>query len=248
MRNWKVIVDKKEYKGSVPADWNEMDEKRFNLLVWLADGGISAEDFFSSYFGLPKKVLAKLDMFTVYTLGSLLLSINEKVMMNKFIIPTVKLGKNVFVSPTEGLTGMTFQQFISIDTYYTWYIQLKQKEYLVGMAVCMYLKEGEGIQDFDAEERNAIWQQAQDIVLNCLLTNWTFVKCWLAKCYPYLFAGGGSDTTPGKKVKPSNAWSEIMDSLVEDDLTRIESYKKLECMDVIRILNRRIKEQREMKK
>lgn len=247
MRHFEIIIKGKKYQGDVPADWSEMDSMRFRSLVALSDGKMSSEHFFCSYFGLNAAVAAKLDMYTVFKLCQLILSA-ENVTLDKFIIPDVTSGSHLFVAPYPQLANMTFQQFMTVDTFYTWYLQTKERKYVQMMAMCLYLKEGENVESFDEDERLKQWESVESSKVNALLLNWTFIKNWLSKCYPYLLPSGGKEQEQPKqnnKIKMFNAWSEVMDTLVGEDLTRIESYKNLQCMDVLRILNRRIKESRE---
>lgn len=60
-------------------------------------------------------------------------------------------------------------------------------------------------------------------------------------------AAGDDDAHQHGSKKISNTWLEIFDTLVQEDLSKIEAYKKVEAMDVIRIVNRRIKEQKHKK-
>lgn len=246
MRQITIDIKGKKYESSIPSGWGDMDDKHFIALLHLVLDDTDV-DSLSEYFGMPKSVLNKIDMYTAYTLGTLIPQLKEDTALNHFIIPEIVSNKNQkFVSPASELYNMTFQQFITIDTFYIWCSQTKNWDYKKKMAEVMYMKEGETLDDVDIDVRDKEWNHVPLIYFDALFVNWVMIKNWLSGCYPHLFPRGGGEEKPTNgKVKMSNTWSEIMDALVGDDLTRIESYRKLQCMDVLRILNRRIKEQRE---
>lgn len=246
MRHIALEIKGKKYSSSVPSGWEDMTDKCFLCLIELAEDGSMSD--YARYFSLPQDALSKIDVYTTYCLGSLIPALKPDTALSRFIIPEILsvASKSKFLSPAQELYGMTFQQFITIDTYYAWYQQTKKEEYLLYMAMCTYMKADEKFEDIDESLRLKEWSSVPKIYLKALLLNWTMIKNWLCKCYPQLFPKGAAAEKPADgKIKMFNAWSEIMDALVADDLTRLESYKRLECMDVLRILNRRIKEQQE---
>lgn len=246
MRRIALDIKGKKYSSSVPSGWEDMTDKCFLCLIELSEDGNMSN--YARYFGLPQDALSKIDVYTIYCLGSLIPTLNSDTSLSRFIIPEISSisSKSKFLSPAEELYGMTFQQFITVDTYYSWYQQTKNDEFLLYMAMCTYMKDGENFEEIDESLRLKEWTSVPKIYLKALLLNWMMIKNWLCKCYPQLFPKGAAEDKPANgKIKMFNAWSEIMDALVADDLTRLESYKRLACMDVLRILNRRIKEQHE---
>lgn len=247
MRHIALEIKGKVHKSTIPSGWEDMDAKHFIDLICLARDNLNT-DALAGYFGFSVEILNKIDIYTAYSLGTLIPKLKEDTSLSHFIIPEVVTSnkKLRFVSPAAELYNMTFQQFITIDTYYTWFGQTRKWEYKKMMAQVMYLKEGETLDDMDIDTREEDWKHVPIITIDAIFINWVMIKNWLSGCYPHLFPrGGGEEKLADGKVKMSNAWSEIMDALVGEDLTRIESYRKLQCMDVLRILNRRIKEQKE---
>ncbi|MBQ9641522.1 MAG: hypothetical protein IJV06_08170 [Bacteroidaceae bacterium] len=258
MRKLVFEAGRKRFQCDVPERWEEMSSEQFLALVAVDAGTIDGNTFYSRYFGIRPEMVARLDFYLLYVLNSLvdgLPSLKNGSAgdgfrgMKRFLVPKYRLGKDfVVVSPAECLAGMSFQQLMTVDTFFTWYVQTDERRFLLQMCSCLYLKEDEDFFGLNLDERQRVWEAADGGVLRSVLLQWSFIKRWLSGAYPFLFPGGESQGTVrgGRKVV-SNAWLEIFDVLVQDDLTRIDSYRHLACMDVLRILNRRLKNER-MKK
>ena len=221
-----------------------MSERQFLAIVGITYDDLSDVQFYVQFFGLDEKVVREMDMYTFYVLNSLLSFTMKTNGMSSFIIHSMKLkdskGRVLRVdAPRPKLSGMTFQQFMMVDTFFTWYMQTQNKNYLISMCACCYLNEEDDFFTMDMDERVKLWKECNPTALNAGLVQWTFIKAWLSGAYSSLFPKGNVEEVSKKKgkVKISNAWIEIFDMLVADDLTRINPYKRLECMDVIRIVN-----------
>ncbi len=254
MRKLEFKNGKKVIRRDVPETWEELSVDQFMAITALDAGTIDGSTFYARYFGLRPELVERLDLYFLYVLNSLVdmlpgtASTSGKAFrgMRKFLVPSYRLGKgDVVVAPSAGLSGMSFQQFMTVDTFYTWHIQTEERRFLLSMCSCLYLKDDEDFFRLNLSARQQLWDAAGDAVLRSVVVQWSFIKRWLSNSYPFLFPAGGQqgEISGGKKVV-SNAWLEIFDVLVQDDLTRIDSYKQLECMDVLRILNRRLRNER----
>ena len=152
-------------------------------------------------------------------------------------------------APAPHLKGMTWQQFITADTFSNWYRYTKRKAYLHHFIASLYIERGKSFAETDIDNVADDVERGLDIdTMEAVLVNWALIRRWLAGSYTSLFPRALSDgKVTDRKEKPAS-WLEIFDALVQDDLTRLESYKTLEAMDVIRILNRRIADQKKRKK
>lgn len=247
MRELGLVIGKKRVHSCVPESWLEVSERQFLAVVARAYDLMDDAAFYAQFFGFDVGLVSQLDLYSFYVLNGLLSFTKKDDGMQSFILPMLKLKDGegrVFcvVEPHARLKGMSFQQFMMVDTFYTWYVQTKKRDYLLSMCACCYLREGEDFFALEMDERLACWRTCEDVLLYAVLVQWSFIKSWLSRSYPHLFVAGEPPHAgrSGGKVKVSNMWIEIFDTLVADDLNRIESYKRLECMDVLRIVNRKI--------
>lgn len=242
MRHLDFSIGGKTVSVDVPEHWREMSERQFMAVCKLSGKELDEVTFYSEYFGIPKEWVKSIDIYYFYVLSTLLEVVRQMDAFGDFIIK--KIGH--FVCPMPNLSGMTFHQFMTVDTFFTWYLQTDNRKFLDRMCAALYLKSGEDFATLDIDERVKEWAPFESDK-TALLISWTIIKKWLAKAYPYLFPSGTDEVNKHGSRKISNTWLEIFDTLVQEDLGRIDSYKKLEAMDVIRIVNRRIKEQKNRK-
>lgn len=252
MREIDFVIGKKRVHSYVPESWMEMSERQFLAVIANIYGHLDDAGFYERFFGIPADEVKRMDFYYYYVLNSLLSFTRKMDGVTSFIVRTFQLkeremGVLTVKAPDAKLNGMTFQQFMMADTFYTWYMQTKRRDYLVSMCCCLYLAEGEDFFKVDMDKRKLFWNDCSDETLNAVVVQWSLIKAWLSKAYTHLFPSGGEVTEmKGKngKVKVTNTWLEIFDTLVADDLSRIESYKRLECMDVLRIVNFKIQERK----
>ena len=254
MRIAQFYIGKKTVTCQVPEHWNELSVSQFKAIVDKTYCELDDVAFYARYFGITEDIVHSIDIYYVYVLGSLLKFTREMKGSTKFLVPSVRLfGPKplTVVSPSPALAGMSFMQFMMIDTFYTWYGQTKDRKHLVDMCCCCYLKEDENFFEMEMDERRKSWSLCGENDLFSVLVQWSLIKAWLSASYPYLFSskeGGQPATSKNGKVVLNNTWLEIFDSLVEEDLTRIDTYKRLACMDVFRIINRKIKNSKQNKR
>lgn len=243
-------------KRDMPEHYGELSPRQYLAVAGLSKGWVKEDEFFCQFFDITSDVLARIDTFQLYVLTDGLDFLKQSEPMEGVIIDHIfahtDRGTVRLEAPGDKLNGMTFFQFMTVDQLFNWYQYTEKKEFLYGMIASLYLGVGEQLEAVERSERiDAIRKVPgnSDEVLDALAMQWALVKLWLAKSYPFLFGGGSSHHVidVNKKEKPQS-WLAVFDALVGDDLTRIESYKNLAAMDVLRIVNRRIKEQQKRKK
>ena len=260
MRKLEFETGGKRIACAVPERWDEVSAEQLLALAGLDVGSIDGSEFYARYFGIRREVVDGLDLYALFVLNGLVEQLSvlpdgeRHGGLRRFLVPSYVLGGRRFVCPADGLSGMSFQQFMTVDTFFTWYLETDERRFLLQMCSCLYLEEGEDFFELQLEERMKVWGRCDTAtdrtdgaaVLRSVLMQWGMVKRWLAGAYPFLFpvAVVQQQTVRGGRKVASNVWLEIFDVLVQDDLTRIDSYRKLACMDVLRILNRRLKNDR----
>ncbi|MBR1791671.1 MAG: hypothetical protein IJ754_07970 [Bacteroidaceae bacterium] len=248
----------KYHTAHIPETLSEATGQQFTALLALSQGRIAEEQFFLNFFCIPEKMLPLLDLWQLYVLTDQLRDIWRVDKIDHFPIPEILIPWNKekrtkslrLTAPAAQLKGMTFQQFMTVDQFYQWYVYTGKAQYVLSMVAALYLEEGKTFAELDIQHVTARLENYPDRwVLEGLAFNWGMIRTWLSGAYPHLFPAAAPDSSgearnrTGQKPRPGS-WLNIFDTLVGDDLTRIETYKELPCMDVIRILDKRIKQQK----
>lgn len=263
---------------TIPESYEEMSPSQFIAVVALSKQLITEESFFCRFLGIKPSILARLDPWEIYTITSQLDFLKKiKQGVSRFLIPSLSLSPKVspsvfsarggsasaLIAPTDKLQSMTFQHFMTVDTFFSWYLYTDRDIYLRQFVAALYMQPHEDFQSHDIERTSKLIFQGrprEKELCEAISCNWALIREWLSASYPFLFpsfsASSGSAAAPSspqakappspKKQRPGS-WLELFDSLVGDDLTRILSYQTLPAIDVIRIINRKIKEQKNKK-
>lgn len=231
-------------KLHVPSAYNEMKQHQFIAVAAIANGLIGEIYFFKRYFGLAESLLVRLDEFQLYQLGETLNFLKTDKPDGKMLLREI----NGVKAPHDKLAGMSLQQFMTVDTFFSWYKLTKKTSWIEQMACNLFMREGEDFfseypePDIAYREKLTLFEGWDEELKMATLLQWSLIKVWLSKVYPELFAPGDDS----QKEEPSK-WLDIFDSFVGDEVADMDKYKRMECMDALRIMNRRIKEARNEK-
>ena len=234
----------KEVQTNHPDKWEELTPSQLVALARLMQLEITEEDLLMEMLGLSRNVIRKLDAFQRYKLSELLDFLKDRTPYDRFIQPEVMGLK----APADGLQDVSFGEFIHIDTFYMNYQERNHPDDCLNLVSCLYVfpdkagKRPEFTGDITTH-RAALMSEAQR---EAICINYGLIRTWLAKAYPEVFP----EPKPGeKKQKQSgNGWVDVYDSLVGDDLVNSDKYANLSCTEVLRYMNKKIKESRKQKK
>ncbi len=235
-------------KLSIPSAYAEMSPLQFLASIRLSKGWIDEMTFFIQFFGIKKKLLLRLDSYHLYKLAELMDFLKDtRSPYQEFYLQSLP-GK--LLAPHAKLRGVSFQQFMTADTFFSWYASTENVDYLNRFVASLYLKSNEsyfpdkGEKGIDLEERAETVARLPFDLKYSILINWALIKSWLGHSFIHLFPQAEpAENSRGDKVKakPAN-WLAIFDQFVGDNIADIPSYKALPCMDAFRLLNKRIKE------
>ncbi|MBO4906227.1 MAG: hypothetical protein J5486_04210 [Bacteroidaceae bacterium] len=235
--------------ADIPETLSEATTQQFLALLLLSQESITEERFFRMFFGIEERVLALLDPFQLYTLAEQLRGLWNITKTDRFFIGSFHVDDLTFLAPSRQLRDMPFQQFMTADQFFQWAGYTGNDHYYCAMTAALYLPEGTDFFLYDhAAMTELLTSWGDQALMRGIALNWSLIRVWLAEAYPHLFpqpeqsVATDSGSVP-KKTRPGS-WLTIFDTLVGDDLSRISTYPHLPAMDVIRILNRRIKEQK----
>ena len=229
---------------------------------WYLNTITSQLDFLKEIkHGISRILIPSLPLFpkvspSVFSVGSLLRKL--WFCLRQLPLPFSVSGGSAFalLAPTDKLQSMTFQQFMTVDTFFSWYLYTNRDIYLRQFVAALYMQPHEDFQSHDIEHTSRLIFQGrprEKELCEAISCNWALIREWLSASYPFLFPTSSAPSSPQASAEPSSkkqrpgSWLEIFDSLVGDDLTRILSYQTLPAIDVIRIINRKIKEQKTKK-
>ena len=238
---------KRHFKCSAPQHWSEMNEEQF-LLISKISAGAEVPDsvFFQTMYGIKRNLAKDLDDWYKYCLTNKAKYLSaKKASCSKFIIKN--FGK--LVAPAGMLEGVSLQQFMTVDTYYS---RAKDE---IGEAImpnvdnmlgalylaphtAYFVEPGDKKTKLADIEANALFMRKQDYDRKVgAYLNWSMIKNFLSKAYPLLFPE--STEKDAKNNKPTD-WLNVFDNFVGDDIAHAEAYKTMEATDAFRIMNKRI--------
>ena len=256
----KVTVEEKRWWGTkkrefgIPEAYSEMDVRRF--LPWvewmLSPSAGRQEHFLSAFWGIPRRLLLRMDAFQLYKLGELAGFLSDmEAGTERFIIRSLP-GPGMFEfsprlhAPGDRLSGVCLQQFMTADTYYSYYVVTQREEFLNLLVSALYLLPGECYishegrgKPLDLQGRSAYVATLPYASRYAVFVNWSLVKAWLGRLFPSMFPRGES----GGKPKPAD-WLSLFDAFVGEHVAEMEAYRSMACMDAFRIIDRKIKEGR----
>ena len=156
-----------------------------------------------------------------------------------------------FVSPGVNLEGVSLQQFMTADTFFSQFLMTENLNFLDLLVASLYMRNNETFVSTDKSQKvvdlkkNAILiSQSAVNIRYAVLLNYIMIKEWLSVIYPHMFPKNEDEISKNEvkvKAKLPN-WLELFDSFVGDNIPDMQSYQAMPAMDAFRIINRRIKE------
>lgn len=228
---------------------DELLPQQFVALCAYTYGLTDDESFLRRYLGVDPSLLLMLGAWQQYELRDVLQQLPTlQLPATTFFVPTLPGGLE---SPQRRLAGMTFQQFMTVDEYYSWYHATSDGQWLDRFVAALYLRSdedyhgrhGRHVPDLDARTAEvALLPQELKVAV---MVNWMLVKEWLGKAYRDLFPPTETPSEPSSESRPRPAgWLRLFDAWVGDNVAFLDAYRTMECTDALRLINRKIKESR----
>lgn len=251
MRELRVTIDGKQHTYRVPENYREMDEKQFFVAVLHVMRMIGREAFWERFVGMRQALSSKLPEWVWMQMDGMVEYIPRlSEGIDKFLIPSLPCRGKLFLeklhAPKPMLDGMSFQQFMAADNFFSYYCVTQREEFIDRLVASLYLREHEtfvleGKKDVlvPMEKREAyIHHHLSAAVRFAVFVNWILIKNWLSTIFKHLFPKGTSNGKP-----QASDWLQIFDSFVGDNIPFIQEYQKMPCMDALRIIDGKIKQQ-----
>lgn len=249
-------------KTAIPAMWNELNSEQFIAVVQSLRGNITLDDYYSTLIGISPRTLNKVDDWTAYVIHQQLAWLDGgKPEASRMIIPSVE----GLMAPGDALDGVTFQHFITADTFFDYFSRTLEEGKMEGdvsklcrFVAALYLRKNEKymlhpvrrtifdlpgqhdkLVDIDANA-SMLEKCADRDILYAIFFNWVLIRAWLSRIYPMVFPEDDADTSGKPAVR--NVWLNAFDSFVGDDVAHMDEYRQMACTDAFRLMNKRIKD------
>lgn len=243
----------------IPSSYAELSQKQFIAIGRLYHGNISEAEFYHIFFSLPKH-MPVLDWYMIYKMSEMVDFIShDNIIIDHFIIHELK-GK--LIAPGNRLKGMSFEQFMLVDTYFNRFVQTEKEDMLNMFIAHLYIRNNEYFV-LPADLKNGLFSRKRKLDLDsrikqiekmdydtkyAVFLNFVLIKRWLSKSFPFLFPESDEPADKHKKVKVQTVkWLDIFDSFVGDDIPAMDKYQTMPVTTAFRLMNRRIKDAQKRK-
>lgn len=229
--------------GSFPEDMGDLSPVQFIEISKLKSAAIDETLFLSVMTGFNPRFIKKLSEFHRFKLMQLFGFFNNSAMHHDFIIKKINFHKAEYFAPKPKLKGVTFEQFIFADSYFSDYSNNKTPADLHKFVASLYLPQFTGFSESQIETNATLIKKVDAATLEAICLNYSFVKGWLAKSYPLVFQSGTDDNQPTGSAPPgNNSWIKTFEAVVGDDIVNSDKYASIPIHNILRFLSDRIKQ------
>lgn len=221
------------YKGNLPGSWAELTPEQLITVGKNYLGEVEDDVMLSVMAGIPQYIIRRLDQYEKYVLATELDFMTDYKPLSHFIIP--KAG--ILMAPAPRLEGMTFGQFIFVDTYYSNYLESGTEEDLNKFIGALYLPKNTEFKSENLLVQTLIASKVPLLVKHAISINYRLLKEFLTNAYPLIF----HKPKTGSASKRSDGWVKVFESVVGDDIVNEDKYAKLNVHTVMRWITKQIK-------
>lgn len=234
--------------GQYPSKFDELKPRQLIAIAKLisTETCISEIAFLNFMTGISKFWIKNMGDYNRFQLMLLFNPFTEIQPLDFFIIPGIKSSEVSLVSPKPKLAGMTFGQFVFIESYFTDYQLEKRPADLYKFIACLYLPAGKHFNEDDIRPRDLDNKKIDAEILDAIVINFLLIKEWLALAYPLIFQHDHEEEEmKPKKIKKhqnNSAWLKIFENVVGDDLINEDKYAALPLHNVLRWMTNKVRE------
>lgn len=226
---------------SCPERWEELNERQLIAIARFSMAEIDEQEYLVKFLNIPRRIVKLLDTYEIYRIKQLISFTEGFEPWYKFILKLPGLS-----APRPRLEGMTFGQYMFVDTFYNDWLEDPSAELLNKFVGSLYLPEKEA---FDTEKIGIYTENAaqlQEDVKIAITLNYRLMIEWMANLYQLLFPRVAAEETKNqdesKKKTDTRGWLDVFEGIVGDDLIHQEEYFMLPVHTVLRFLTKKMKE------
>lgn len=230
---------KLSFERSVPASWSEVNPRQLIAIGEYYLGKYNDTHFIASFCKLPRPIVNLFHPYYILKLLEQIDFIKDFRARSNFILKKVAGG----VRPKEKLEGLSFGQFIFIDTFFNDYAESMTDEISLNKFIaCLYWPAKQRFSESKIAARADRVASLDPVTKQALVINYRLVKDWLAQSYPLVFSESSSKTADNPNRKKESPWLKVYDSIVSDDIVNADKYAQMNLHDVLRYITRKMKE------
>lgn len=160
-------------------------------------------------------------------------------------VPKLQCGKTILHGPADGLTNITWGEYIYASSNLYWYAKLKQTSFLVKAAAVLYREEGEHTDSdcripFDSDKceyRELIIHKAPIAALHTINLWFQACQAFLKNKFPHPYEGGGTSTNDN----PFDNYIRMTTAMAQHNAPSLSDWMKTELYVVLASLDEQIK-------
>lgn len=226
------------WKRTIPEQWNEVTPEQLVTLAKLYLNEIDDGQMIASFYRIPKWIALRMPPFYQFLLTHELDFIADFKPCNRFMIKKFA-GLN---APRPRLEGMTFGQFIFVDTYFEEYATDANPVSLHKFIASLYTQPKKPFSDKQIIRQSGLIARQDATEMQAIVINYRLIREWLMEAYPVIFSKGKEKEGTKEPVKRNKqGWLDVLDSLVDDDIVNFDKYAKMPLHNVLRYMSKKIK-------
>ena len=230
--------------GTVPSSWSELAPKQLVAIASLINNDTNDTSFLHILTGLSKFAVKKLDEYQCFELLEAMPFMSDQKMHNEIIMQRFEIGDNIFKAPKSKLKGMTFGQFIFVESHFGSYQASLDKNELYNFIAALYRPLGEKFTEEQVARYAPSMNRLKPAQCEAIVMNYLLIKEWLSSVYPLVFIKAEEDPDkPAPKPVEYNpmAWPNVFENMVGDDIPNAEKYASIPIQTSLRNITKSIK-------
>lgn len=168
--------------------------------------------------------------------------------LHRNLILPFRVGMRKYCGPADGLTNISFKEFILAETYYSKYIETQKERFLNGLVATLFRPkkliniksrkytgdERIRFNDYLIEHDAAKLQKLNPAVKHAIRYFYIGCRRMLCQLYPHVFSSGGGSVSD---TDTFNMYLDLVDTLANNDPTRKELIRDQPLHEVLNSLN-----------
>jgi hypothetical protein len=233
---YKTFWIRKNVSGTIPEKWDEVSPRQLIAIAKNYLGEASDDNMLSVMCGVRKAIIRKLDLYQKLNLAEQLKFLTDYKPYSHFIISNA----GALYAPKPRLQGMTFGQFMFVESFYSSWITSQTDQDLDKFIAALYLPRETPFKSENLAALTLIAERVPALTKCAISINYRLIKEFLSHSYPLIF----QKPAPGSKAKLDDGWMKVFESVVGDDIVNQDKYADINIHVMLRYITRKIKEKK----
>lgn len=231
---------KRVINTSIPSKCEEMDPKQFiafaKLTFLMEENPVIKPEILAQMIKIPVGVAKNIEPLEQESITSQMDFLWDMRPVSSFLLEKMA----GYYPPLPHLEGVTFGQFMYFDSYFSQYAKEKDESNLHKFIAAVYLPKGKPFNHTDIATRAKHFEKVHMAHKQAVVLNYHLIREWLSVKYPLVFPKKKQPDNTKSKKQPG--WIDVFDAIVGDDIKDSEKYAEKPLHNVLRFINKKIKE------